>query len=223
MKHVILNAVLATTLIFGVASCKGDKKNETDAEKAKMEAEASADAMNFKVDASTSSVKWMGSKPTGNHNGTVNIESGVINVNNGTVESGSFIIDMKTITSEDLEGESKASLEAHLKGTAEGKENDFFNVNDYPNAVFTVTGVSEKDGKTYLQGNLEMKGKKNNIEFPVTSTINGDTMMLKSEPFVIDRTKWGVNFMSKTVFDSLGDKFVSDDMELTVDITAKKA
>lgn len=223
MKQFFVNVTLATALIFSVVSCKGDKTNETEAEKAKMEAEASAQAMKFKVDTEASTIAWEGSKPTGKHNGTVKVSNGVVNVNGGSLESGTFIIDMTSITVEDLEGKSKESLEAHLKGTAEGKENDFFNVNEFPNAAFTVTGVTEKDGKTYLQGNLDMKGQKNNIEFPVMTSINGDTMTLTSEPFNIDRTKWGVNFKSKTVFDSLGDQFVSDDMTLTLNLTAKKA
>ena len=223
MKQFFVNVTLAAVLVFSAVSCKGDKANDTEAEKAKMEAEASAQAMKFKIDTTASSIAWEGSKPTGKHNGTVNISSGVVNVNGGAVESGTFIIDMTSISSDDLEGEAKASLEAHLKGTAEGKENDFFNVNEYPNAAFTVTGVSEKDGKTYLQGNLDLKGQKNNIEFPVMATINGDMMTLKSEPFTIDRTKWGINFMSKSVFDSLGEKFVSDDMVLTINISGKKA
>ena len=48
-------------------------------------------------------------------------------------------------------------------------------------------------------------------------------MTLESEPFTIDRTKWDVNYGSKSVFDNLGDKWVSDDMEITVKLVANKA
>ncbi len=223
MKRFFLNAALALALVGTAVACKGDKKNETEAGEAQTEVAASEAAAKYKVDTAASSLMWMGSKPTGKHYGTVAIESGVLNVENGAIQSGTFIIDMTTIESTDLEGDMKNNLDAHLRGTVEGKEGDFFNVQKYPNAAFSVTGVTEKDGKTYVQGNLQIKEKKNNIEFPVTTTMNGDTMTLESEPFTIDRTKWDVNYGSKSVFDNLGDKWVSDDMEITVKLVANKA
>ena len=48
-------------------------------------------------------------------------------------------------------------------------------------------------------------------------------MMLKSEAFELDRTKWGVNFGSKSVFPSIGDKFISDAMTITLSLVANKA
>lgn len=50
-----------------------------------------------------------------------------------------------------------------------------------------------------LEGNLTIKDSKNNISFPVTYTLDGNTMSIKSEPFTIDRTKWNVNYGSKSV------------------------
>ena len=48
-------------------------------------------------------------------------------------------------------------------------------------------------------------------------------MELKSETFSIDRTLWDVNFGSKSVFDNLGDKFISDEIELTISVVASTA
>ena len=45
-------------------------------------------------------------------------------------------------------------------------------------------------------------------------------VQVKSETFTIDRTKWGINYGSKSIFDNLGDKFIDDDMEITIDVTA---
>ncbi|MGB3775625.1 MAG: YceI family protein, partial [Leeuwenhoekiella sp.] len=162
-----------------------------------------------------------GNKPTGSHTGDVKLESGVVKVDGDSL-SGTFLIDMTTITDTDLEGDQKTNLEQHLKGTVEGKEGDFFNVQKYPTAAFEITDVMDKDGKKMLEGNLTIKDSKNNISFPVTYSVDGNTMNLKSEPFTIDRTKWNVNYGSKSVFDDLGDKFISDDIELTINIVAKK-
>ncbi len=74
-----------------------------------------------------------------------------------------------------------------------------------------------------LQGNLTMKEETKNVEFPVSISLNGDTLELTSDSFVIDRTKWGVNYGSKSVFDSLEDKFINDEIELTINLKAYKA
>lgn len=221
MKKQILNTLAVVALIAGTVSCKGDKTNETDATEAK-EVATVVDAMKFTVDTSASTIDWVGSKPTENHTGTINIESGVVKVAGDKI-TGTFLIDMTSITVTDLEGKGKASLEGHLKGQAEGKEDHFFNVAKYPTAAFEVTGVTEKEGKKMMQGNLTIRDQKKNIEFPVTYSVDGANMTLTSEPFTIDRTNWGVNYGSKSIFDNLGDKFISDDIQLTVKLQATKA
>ena len=221
MKKQILNTLAVVALIAGTVSCKGDKTNETDATEAK-EVATVVDAMKFTVDTSASTIDWVGSKPTENHTGTINIESGVVKVAGDKI-TGTFLIDMTSITVTDLEGKGKASLEGHLKGQADGKEDHFFNVAKYPTAAFEVTGVTEKEGKKMMQGNLTIRDQKKNIEFPVTYSVDGANMTLTSEPFTIDRTNWGVNYGSKSIFDNLGDKFISDDIQLTVKLQATKA
>ncbi len=222
MKKQILNTLAVLAIVAGVVSCKGDTKNETEASDAK-EVATTDEGTKFMVDTEGSTIAWTGSKPTGKHMGTIDIESGTVKVAGNDV-TGTFLIDMTSIEVTDLEaGEGKEDLEGHLKGTAKEKEDHFFNVAKYPTAAFEVTGVMEKDGKKMMQGNLTIRGIKKNIEFPVSYNVDGDTMMLASEPFTIDRTEWGVNYGSKSVFDNLGDKFVDDDIELTVNLKANKA
>jgi polyisoprenoid-binding protein YceI len=102
----------------------------------------------------------------------------------------------------------------------EGKEGDFFNVMQYPTATFEVTGVADEAGKTMMSGNLTMLSISQNISFPVQVTSQDNMIQVKSETFTIDRTKWGINYGSKSIFDNLGDKFINDNMEITIDVTA---
>ncbi|MCM5663975.1 YceI family protein [Galbibacter mesophilus] len=222
MKRNLLTFSLIGCLAIFVA-CKNEKKNETTATDAEAVKEAPAAAVKYKAVPAESTIEWKGSKPTGEHTGTIAIESGVMTVKDGTLESGNFLIDMSSITVTDLEGDKKGDLEAHLKGTVEGKEDHFFNTEEHPTAAFEVTGIEEKDGKTMLSGNLTIKGNKKNISFPVSISENGDTATLTSDAFTINRTNWNVNYGSKSVFDDLGDKFINDDIELTVKVKAKKA
>ena len=222
MKKIFTNTCVIAALLVSTVACKNDTKNETDANNAKEVATPEAEATTYNVDTAASTITWKGSKPAGTHTGTIDLQSGSVQVA-GDAITGSFVIDMNTITNTDLEGDSKASLEAHLKGTAEGKEDHFFNVAEHPTASFEVTGVSENAGVTTMQGNLTIKGITKNVSFPVTYAINGDDMTLSSKTFTIDRTEWGIEFMSKSILDDLKDGFISDDMEITISLKAKKA
>ena len=218
MKSTFLKISLMAFIAIGAFACKNNTEKEANlpVEEA---AEATEMAVTYNVDTEASQIMWEGAKPTGTHNGTIRLSSGTVAVNNGTVEAGNFVIDMNSITDGDLTGEEKASLEAHLKGTAEGKEGDFFNVKEYPNATFEMTGIENN----MVKGNLTIKDKTNAVEFPATVTIEGDKMMLKSDTFEIDRTKWGVNYGSKSIFPNLGDKFINDEIKITVSLVANKA
>ena len=148
----------------------------------------------------------------------------MLKTENGSLQSGTFLIDMASIVSLDLEGDYKDSLENHLKGTVEGKEGDFFNVTKFPTGAFEITGTETNEaGQTILSGNLTLKETKYNVSFPIAITNEDNTLTLSSDAFTIDRTKWGVNYKSKTVFDGLGDKFINDEIELKITIKATKA
>ena len=218
MKRNVLNLLLVLAVSSAVIGCKkkADEAKTTDAVEA---SDANMNAVKYLANTAESVITWKGFKPTGTHNGTINVESGVLNVNNGKVESGSFLIDMNSIADLDMpaDDENNAKLVGHLKSA------DFFDVEKYPSAAFEVTGFEEKDGKTMLSGNLTLKEKKNNVSFPVSVVEGNDDVTLTSEAFTIDRSKWDVKYGSKSFFDDLGDKFINDDIELTITLKAKKS
>ena len=74
-----------------------------------------------------------------------------------------------------------------------------------------------------LSGNLALKGTKHNVTFPASINIENDEITIKTDIFSIDRTKWGINYGSKSVFDNLGDKFINDNIELQLKLSAKKS
>jgi len=222
MKKTIFNLFMIAGITMATVGCKNENKEGTIGDIQEV-AIANTEAVEFLVDATSSVIEWKGEKPLGTHTGTIKLANGTFKANDSIVESGTFVIDMTSINVTDLTGEDKMKLENHLMGTVKGQKGDFFNANEFPEAIFEVTGISTKDGKTMLQGNLTMKGVTKNVEFPVAISMNGDTLELTSDTFVIDRTKWGVNYGSKSVFDSLGDKFINDEMELTINLKAFKA
>lgn len=223
MKKLIQNTFLIVALGGTMVGCKDNNANKTNPSEAKEAAMAKEETISFKVDTAASVIEWQGEKPTRKHTGTIKIKEGTFKANDSAIESGSFVIDMASIEVTDLEGDDKASLENHLKGTVEGKEGDFFNTTEHPLASFEVTGFSKEEGKTMLQGNLTIKEETKNISFPVDFSEDEDSMEFTSENFTIDRTNWNVNYGSKSVFEGLGDKFISDEVQLKVSIKANKA
>ncbi|MAX70458.1 MAG: lipid-binding protein [Flavobacteriaceae bacterium] len=208
----------AVVALITFSSC-GDKAKEAETKEAAEAAVAKVEAVAYTADTEKSMIEWTGYKPTGSHNGTIAIKDGKLKVNDNTVESGKFAIDMASIEVLDIpkEDEGNAKLAGHLMNA------DFFDVENHPVANFEVTGIETVDGKTMLSGNLTMKEKTNNISFPVTTEVNGDTLTLTSETFTIDRSKWNIEYGSKSFFDNLGDKFINDDIELKVTLVANKA
>ncbi|TYA57531.1 YceI family protein [Formosa maritima] len=208
---------IATMTVF-FTSCK-DKAKEAETTEATAPVEKTEVSTKYIVNTDGSTIMWTGHKPTGSHNGTISLESGVLTMNNDVLESGTFLINMNSINVMDIpvEDEKHAKLTGHLKSP------DFFDVEKFPASAFEVTGIVTTEGKTMLSGNLKMKDTINNITIPVTITKNGDTLDITSETFTIDRSKWNVQYGSKSFFDNLGDKFINDDIELQIKVTSTKA
>lgn len=219
-----LKSMLLVAIVVAFSSCK-DKADAATTSEIEEAAKMESTSTTYNVNIDESIINWKGFKPTGTHTGTIALQEGEMSVNEDGLESGSFVINMKSVNVTDLaSGEGKESLESHLMGTVEGKEGDFFNVNEFPTANFVITGIKAMENDmAKLSGNLTLKGETQNVSFPVSVYDEGDKMTLKSDSFTIDRTKWGITYGSKSFFDNLGDKFINDEMELQILVIANKS
>ncbi|MFD2550283.1 YceI family protein [Bizionia sediminis] len=211
-------SILAIAFALTFSSC-GDKAKEAETTAAEAPAaEETENAVNYAVDTEASTIMWKGFKPTGSHTGTIKIENGEFAMANNAIESGKFTIDMASLYVTDLpeDSEGHGKLSGHLKSA------DFFDVEMYPTSTFEVTEFKTENGATLLSGNLKMKDTENNVTIPVMVTETDNMVTIKSEAFTIDRSKWNVKYGSKSFFDDLGDKFINDDIELQLSITANK-
>lgn len=157
-----------------------------------------------------SKIRWYGEEITGKqHYGDLNFSSGSIEVKNNIITNGSFVVNMTSLTVEDLSGGGKKRLEGHLKSK------DFFGVSDHQESTLKVTqnGKAEGDSQT-LNGELTIKG----ITHPVSFTMKLETENSASAVLVFDRSKYNVRFRSGSFFDKLGDKLILDDIKLEVAI-----
>lgn len=166
----------------------------------------------LKVDIASSTITWKGYKPTGSHTGTINLVSGSLILKSDKVKGGSFTVDMSSLK----ESKGNKRFENHLKSK------DFFEIEVYPISKFEITRIKNKDGKTYVTGNMTIKNITKEINFSATIIVNDDTVTLKSETFQINRADFDVSYKSKTFFNNLKEKFINDEFDLQVTIVAKK-
>ena len=227
MKNLLKFSFLVLTLGLLVVSCKnkpsGDAAKTAAAETA---AKATAAATSYAINTVSSKVFWVGSKPTGSHNGSIDLSEGKLSVTDGKLTGGSFVLNMNSITNLDQKpGEGKEDLEAHLKGLKEDNADHFFNVTKYPTATFAITKVDPVagggDATHNITGNLTIKETTKSITFPASVAILANKVTAVTPSFKINRTEWGVNFKSKSVFDNLKDKFIDDEIALNIQLETK--
>ena len=212
-KSILAIALIAITAV----SCKSEKNKVTANEEVKDVKKVENVINSYKANVSESTVTWKGNKPTGSHNGVVSISNGIFDIKDSVLNSGEFVIDMNSISCLDLEaGNGKEKLEKHLKNE------DFFDVANFPTAKFVVASSETKDGKLYVTGNLTLRGTTKSITIPATVTEKDGTATFKSDVFSIDRTDFGVTYSSKKFDAALKDKFINDLMEISFDIKAQK-
>jgi polyisoprenoid-binding protein YceI len=160
-----------------------------------------------------SSVEWKAKKVTGEHYGTLKLDSGMLSLASGAVASGMFSVNMTSITVSDIDTAAKenADLVGHLKSK------DFFAADKFKSAMFTITSVTADT----IKGKLTIKGKTNEVAFPITvETVENNVLVAKGTAMV-DRTTYDIKYGSGKFFKGLGDKMIDDMFEVKFTIKAK--
>jgi len=200
-KIYFLTLFLLTTIIF-FDSCSNKTKTTGDnivkTKKEETIQPKQAGIVTHAIDTENSIIEWIGTKTTGSHDGTIQIEKGVILENkNGDIVSGKFMMNMNSIECTDLSGKKKESIEGHLK------DEDFFNTIEHPYASFSIREVGPK----LISGILTIKGISQSISFKYNKL---NDYQYEAD-IVVDRTLFDIKYKSKTIFPELGDNFIHDD------------
>lgn len=170
-----------------------------------------ASAQKKKINTEKSVLMWTGKKVTGQHHGSVQLESGWFKLEDNKMAGGEFVIDMSTIVDDDLEGDNKTKLENHLKS------DDFFGVKSHPTSKLVITESEPVSPMGFkVIGNLTIKGTTHPIEFNAKKVDNKYLATI-----IVDRSKYDVRYGSSSFFDNLGDKVIYDDFTLEVVLHTK--
>jgi polyisoprenoid-binding protein YceI len=198
-------AIPAAILALTLASCK----NTADGAKADVK-----DAVTKTTDTGggtkytftdSSKVGFTGYKVTGHHDGGFKTFTGYFTVKDGVPVGNDHkvVIDMKSIFTD------TDKLTGHLQ-TA-----DFFDVEKYPQSTFDVTEIKKNADASYtVAGNFTIHGVTKNLTFPATVSKDGETVRIASK-FKINRKEFGLVYPGKP------DDLIKDDVDISLDLTAK--
>jgi polyisoprenoid-binding protein YceI len=165
----------------------------------------------YTVDVERSTIEWSAKKVGGGHAGTVKIAGGNLIYTGKALKSGSFQMNMSSITSDN------ARVTTHLKS------DDFFSTEKNPMSKFEITKVTSAGAdRVNITGNLSIKGFTHPVTFPATVKQQKGVLVAVASGIRVDRTKYDIKFRSKTFFGDIGDKAIDDEFELSINLTAKK-
>lgn len=162
-----------------------------------------------------STVKWTGYHlaKSYEHWGNVNLKSGYLNVRGGEIESGTIVIDMKSISNGDLKDEAKnKKLVDHLKS------DDFFHVRKFNTATLNIKGSSvEESGNSSTIADITIRGITKEISFGIMLLDETDNQYIYTAELMIDRSEHEVLYGW-----SIDNAMISGEFKLEVKIVIDK-
>jgi hypothetical protein len=215
--------LLAASMIFVACGSRnlGERAEVTDEKEV---ASVTGEMTVFVVNPENSRIDWAGSDPIKTHEGSLDIKSGELYVQEGTITGGKFILDMRSIRNFDLQDtKMNTRLVNHLHS------DDFFSTETYPEGIFEITEAVPFDGMVTegeitpthtIAGNLTIKDITRNIRFNAYIQLDDTGIAAETLPFVINRAEYDVKFKSKSFFDNLKDDFIHDDIGLKIKLEA---
>jgi polyisoprenoid-binding protein YceI len=218
MKKIFLILFAFVTFV----SCKNEAKPTlkiSDA-KAASPVKDSVLTQDFQIDSLMSTLKWEGyeglSLGKSEHNGTLNINLGIIKLADGKPMGGKFSVAISSLIVDDIPPTKpgNAKLKKHLLDA------DFFDVAKFPEATFEITnsvpnGIDSVD----ITGNLTLKGISKSITFPALIKFTDSNFTASTPKFYINRNDWEMYYRSES---SLGNEMIRNEIGIMISLTAKK-
>ena len=210
MKKLLLPALAAALLLTLPAF--------TPAPSAKRPAPVAKDAAEtYAVQPQLSSLGWLAKKVGGQHNGSVPVKAGTVQVQGKQITGGSFTFDMAALEVEDNDS---PRLLAHLKA------DNFFATEKHPAATFVITSLKgikpdARANNAEVTGNLTIKGITQPITFPAKVGVK-DGVASAIGTVTVDRTRFDIKYRSKSLLDTAVDKVIDDSFIISFNVIAKK-
>jgi polyisoprenoid-binding protein YceI len=203
-KNVIFGLIAAMGLFMASCSQSGQKQTaETTSESAEIKIE------NVTLNPSESRIIWKGVMlGIYSHEGTLNLNQADILMEDGKITGGSFTADMTSMVPTDdnynpEEGSTPERLVGHLSS------NDFFNVENFPTATFTLEKVEGTSGT----GLLTIRGITNEEKVENIAIVKEGEKVKITGDLVFDRKKYDVSWDSP-----VQERVLSSDIEIKIEL-----
>jgi polyisoprenoid-binding protein YceI len=221
IKFEINMAYIAFAAALALAACdsapKGDNATITDKQQA-----TEVSGQTFVVDTASSHIRFTGHGVGKNHPGKFRLSSGKVAIAKEQITGGEFTINIRSMDVEQKGEMFQTKLKPHLLS------GDFFDAEKFGTAKFEITKVepykpnsgdtSVVEGANFsVSGNLTLKEVTKNITFPAHIDLDNNTLKAKAN-FDIDRRQWQMNYGNDK---TLGDKFISETVNIELDLQAK--
>jgi|SRR5215203_1082451 len=217
-----LSLSLVAGFCLGMTSCSEAPRGDNAAISEKQQASEAKGEL-FSVDTTASRIRFTGRGVGKNHPGIFRLQSGQVAVAGNQITGGDFLINIKSMELEQKGGMFDEKLHPHLMS------GDFFDADKFGTAKFEITKVepykanasdtSIVEGANYnISGNFTLKDVTKNITFPAKVDLDGNAIKAKGN-FDIDRTQWKMNYGNDK---TLGDKFISEKVNIELDLQARK-
>jgi polyisoprenoid-binding protein YceI len=204
----LLLPVLALGLVAVSCSQGGTKQaSETESEEVK-----AIEIASVTIDPAQSRVVWAGTMlGVYTHEGTLDLTKAELSMADGRITGGNFTADMNSMVATDEnynpeEGSTPEKLVGHLKSA------DFFDVENYPEATFVITGASDNS----VTGMMTIRGVTNEEKVEnVMMSKEGDMVKITGD-MTIDRKKYNVSWDSP-----VAERVLSSDLVLKIELLGK--
>lgn len=171
----------------------------------------------FQIQNASSYVNWTGKKVLGLHTGSIKVNSGFIEFDNGLIMGGRVEIDMTSIEITDIEDK-----KTHNDFLAHLQNDDFFSTDKFKTAYLDIFGTTPStNNQVRIEGSLTIKNITNPISFIAKVEVFTDYLHSMGE-IVIDRTMYNIRYGSGKFIDNLGDKLIYDDFVLQFKLIGQK-
>lgn len=217
MKRLLLTITAASLFL---ASCQDAPKADS-AEASEAQEVANAEGTEYTANVEQTVIEWIGTKPVGQHHGTIKVQNGTLIVSGDQLKGGNFVIDINSLKSDDQNDEYNTKLTGHLLSE------DFFKAEQFPTGSFEITSVTAgventedlvmKDATHMVTGNLTLKDVTKSITFPAKVVMSEGNVTADAN-FNIDRTQFGMVYGND---ESLGDKFIRPTVNLQLHLVAE--
>ena len=217
---IVILLVLLGVLVFGRSNQQMVKTEENNqAQKNMGTEEIKIEDGTYVINTDRSIINWTGKKKILTNwidTGTINIQSGILNISGGAVKMNELLIDINSIeTSTTGSGSGQSNLTTHLKSA------DFFDAENYPTANFVAKDFALKGKSIEVTGDLTIKDRTNEIKVLASASKQGSVFLLKGSTD-LDRTLWNIRFGSDKFFDNLGNNVIDDIINIQFEITVEK-